>query len=86
MITGPDIPKGVSVDSVSVSLSDVGFHWTLTMRTDDEGGGAFLRLTLDGEMEMDPGEIEKLGRLGSALCAWQDAISARVEISREAAA
>ena len=78
MISIPDLPSGMSVDSVSVSLSDVECHWSLTMRTDDEGGGAFLRMTLDGEMELDPGEIEKIGRLGSALCAWQDAISARV--------
>ena len=70
MINFPDLPRGVEIETVAVELMDTDCNWTLKIKTDDEGAGSFAIISLDGEMRLDPGELETLGKLATDLCEW----------------
>jgi len=72
MINFPDLPRGVAIEMVSVELMDKDCNWTMKIQTDDEGAGSFAKISLDGEMRLDPGELETLGKLATDLCEWVD--------------
>jgi len=46
----------------------------ITLRVSTEGGGAYLTLSTHGQIAFDPGELDFLPSLGTALCQFVDAL------------
>jgi hypothetical protein len=46
----------------------------ITLRINTDGGGAFLTLSTRGQIAFDPGELDFLPSIGTALCQFVDAL------------
>jgi hypothetical protein len=53
---------------------DGGADPEITLRVSTEGGGAFLTLSTHGKIAFDPGELDFLPSIGTALCQFVDAL------------
>jgi hypothetical protein len=54
--------------------TDGGGDPIITLRINTDGGGAFLTLSTRGQIAFDPGELDFLPSIGTALCQFVDAL------------
>jgi hypothetical protein len=70
-----EIPQGFSLAEISVTLIDKADMHTIKLQTEDEGGGAYLRLEIDGGTEgffVTVEELESIAALGRRLVTLAD--------------
>ena len=75
----PKLPKDWYITGLSFELGHARDDNcpTIRLRTDDEGAGAFLRVEVEGEIALDPGELAQLSAVGESLIGLHDASRVR---------
>lgn len=75
----PRLPRDWYITGLSLELGNARDDNCplIRLRTDDEGAGAYLRVEVEGEIVLEPGDLTQLAAVGESLIGLHDASRAR---------